>query len=102
LLNKRAAMELDMAAVVQAAARNGTILEINSSWQRLDLKDLHVRMALDHGVTLGINTDAHHAEQLAQMRFGVITARRGGATKSDVVNCLSLAALRKRIQHKRL
>lgn len=102
LLNKRAAMELDMAAVVGAAANNGTILEINASWQRLDLKDIHVHMALDHGVMLGINTDAHHTEQLAQMRFGVLTARRGGATKDDIVNCLSLAALRKRIQHKRL
>jgi len=97
LLNKRAPMELDMAAVVEAAAKNRTILEINSSWQRLDLKDIHVRMALDRGVTLGINTDAHHTEQLAQMRFGVLTARRGGATKADIVNCLSLAALRKRI-----
>ena len=102
LLNKRAAMDLDMAAIVEAAAKNGTMLEINSSWQRLDLKDMHVRMALAAGVTLGINTDAHHTEQLAQMRFGVITARRGGATKSDVVNCLSWAALQKRIQHKRL
>jgi len=102
LLNKRAAMELDMAAVVGAAANNGTILEINASWQRLDLKDIHVRMALDRGVTLGINTDAHHTDQLAQMRFGVLTARRGGATKADIVNCLSLAGLRKRIERKRL
>jgi len=101
LLNKRAAMELDMTAVVQAAAKNGTILEINSSWQRLDLKDIHVRMALAAGVTLGINTDAHHTEQLAQVRFGVLTARRGGATKADVVNCLPLAELRKRIRRKR-
>jgi DNA polymerase (family 10) len=102
LLNKRAPMELDMAAVVEAAAKNRTILEINSSWQRLDLKDIHVRMALDRGVTLGINTDAHHTDQLAQMRFGVLTARRGGATKADIVNCLSLAGLRKRIERNRL
>ncbi len=101
LLNKRAAMELEMPAVVQAAAKNGTILEINSSWQRLDLKDVHVRMALAGGVTLGINTDSHHTEQLAQMRFGVITARRGGAAKKDIVNCLPLAALKKRIERKR-
>ncbi len=102
LLNKRAPMELDMAAVVEAAAINRTILEINSSWQRLDLKDIHVRMALDRGVTLGINTDAHHTDQLSQIRFGVLTARRGGATKADIVNCLSLAGLRKRIERKRL
>jgi DNA polymerase (family 10) len=101
LLNKRAPMELDMAAVVEAAAKNGTILEINSSWQRLDLKDIHVRMALDAGVTLTINTDAHHTDQLAQMRFGVLTARRGGATKASIANGLSLTALRKRIEGKR-
>jgi DNA polymerase (family 10) len=101
LLNKRAPMELDMAAVVEAAAKNGTMLEVNSSWQRLDLKDIHVRMALAAGVTLTINTDAHHTDQLAQMRFGVLTARRGGATKASIVNTLSLTALRKRIAHKR-
>ena len=102
LLNKRAPMELDMAAVVEAAAKNGTILEINSSWQRLDLKDVHVRMALAAGVTLTINTDAHDTDQLAQMRFGVLTARRGGATKASIANGLSLTALRKRIERKRL
>ncbi len=101
LLNRRAAMELEMSEVVKAAAENGTILEINASWQRLDLKDIHVRMALAGGVMLAINTDAHHTDQLAQMRYGVITARRGGATKSDIANCLTLAALRKRIQRKR-
>jgi DNA polymerase (family 10) len=102
LLNKRAPMELDMAAVVEAAAENGTILEINASWQRLDLKDIHVRMALAAGVTLTINTDAHHTDQLAQMRFGVLTARRGGATKASIANGLSLTALRKRMERKRL
>src|SRR3990172_1425193 len=102
LLNKRAPMELDMAAVVEAAAKNGTILEINSSWQRLDLKDVHVRMALAAGVTLAINTDAHHTEQLAQVRFGVLTARRGGATKTSIVNCMTLPSLRKQIERKRL
>jgi len=102
LLNKRAPMELDMAAVVEAAAKNGTILEINSSWQRLDLKDIHVRMALAAGVTLTINTDAHHTDQLAQMRYGVLTARRGGATKASIANSLSLTALRKRMERKRL
>ncbi len=101
LINQRAAMELDMAAVVKAAARTKTMLEVNASWQRLDLKDLHVRQALSAGVMLTINTDAHHADQLSQMRFGVATARRGGTTKTDVANCLTLAGLRKRIALKR-
>ncbi|MCH9001070.1 MAG: DNA polymerase/3'-5' exonuclease PolX [Planctomycetes bacterium] len=101
LINRRAPMELDMAAVVEAAARTETFLEINASWQRLDLKDLHVRQALDAGVMLTINTDAHSVEGLAAMRYGIMTARRGGAARADIVNGLTPAALRKRIAAKR-
>ncbi len=101
LINRRAPMELDVAAVVEAAVRTRTMLEINASWQRLDLKDLHVRQAVAAGVTLVINTDAHHTDQLRQMRYGVTTARRGGARKQDVANCLSRAAFLKRIGAKR-
>ena len=101
LLRRRAPMELDMKAVVKAAERTGTVLEINASWQRLDLKDVHVRQALAAGVMLAINTDAHHTDQLEQMRYGVMTARRGGAMRKSIVNCMSLATLRKRIASKR-
>ena len=101
LINRRAPMELDMAAVVEAAARTRTFLEINASWQRLDLKDLHVRQALDAGVMLTINTDAHSVEGLAAMRYGIMTARRGGARRADIVNGLTAAALGKRIAVKR-
>ena len=94
-------MDLDISAISAAAAKNGTLLEINASWQRLDLKDLHVRIALDAGASLVIDTDAHHTDQLLQMRLGVLTARRGGVTKKDVANCGTLAALRKRIDRKR-
>lgn len=101
LINKRAPMELDMQKVVSAAARNGTMLEVNANWRRLDLKDVHVRMALAAGVMLTINTDAHSFADFEQMPYGVITARRGGATKADVANCLSLRDLKKRIAAKR-
>ena len=101
LIGQRPPMELDMGAVVEAAARTGTMLEINANWQRLDLKDLHIRQALDAGVLLVMATDAHHTEQYDQMRYGVMTARRGGATKGDVVNTLSPTLLRKRIAAKR-
>ena len=90
-----------MQTSVKAAKRTGRMLEINASWRRLDLKDLHVRLALDAGVVLTINTDAHRTEQFAQMRYGIMTARRGGATVKDVANCLTLASLRKRIAKKR-
>ena len=101
LIQRRAAMELDMAAVVQAAARTHTLLEVNASWQRLDLKDEHVRLAREAGAMLTINTDAHHTDQLNLMRFGVTTARRGRATKSEVANCWTLSALRKWVAKKR-
>jgi DNA polymerase (family 10) len=101
LINRRAAMELDMAAVSAEAVRTGTFLEINASWQRLDLKDVHVRQALDAGALLTINTDSHHVDQLEGMRLGILTARRGGASRKDIVNCLTLAALRKQIAAKR-
>ena len=101
LLNQRAPMELDMGAVVEAAARTDTMLEVNAAWQRLDLKDVHVKQAVAAGVRLTINTDAHHIDQLPHMRYGVMAARRGGATRRYIANCLSLAALRKCIAAKR-
>jgi len=101
LINKRAPAEIDIAVIAHAAAANGTFLEINASWQRLDLKDVHARSALSAGADLVIDTDAHHTDQLDQMRFGVITARRAGATKNRVVNCLPLKDLRRRIEKKR-
>lgn len=101
LINKRPAMELDMSAITKAAAASETMLEVNASWQRLDLKDLHVRQAIDAGVMLVIDTDAHHVDQLNQMRFGVATARRGWACKRNVLNTGTIAQLRKRIAAKR-
>ena len=80
-----------------AAAGNGTILEVNAGWQRLDLKDLHVRQAIDAGVMLAIDSDTHSVEGLDQIGYGVRTARRGGATKANVVNCLPIAGLMKRL-----
>jgi DNA polymerase (family 10) len=101
LLGRRDAMDLDVAAVVKAAVETGTVLEINASWQRLDLKDVHARQALDAGVTLAIDTDSHHTDQLLQMRFGVQTARRAWTQKEDVLNTRTLAQLKKFIARKR-
>ncbi len=101
LIQKRAAMEIDMDAIVKAAARTRTILEINANWRRLDLNDLHARQALAAGADLAINTDAHHVEEYGQMRYGILTARRAGATPGRIVNCVSLSDLRKRIARKR-
>ncbi|MCG3131341.1 MAG: DNA polymerase/3'-5' exonuclease PolX [Phycisphaerae bacterium] len=101
LINRREAMDVDMPAVVAAAAKTHTCLEINAAWQRLDLKADHVRMALASGVTLSINTDAHSTQDFLQVRYGVLTAQRGTARKQDVINALAPAALLKRASRKR-
>lgn len=101
LLGQRPAMELDIGAILQAAARTGTMLEVNSAWQRLDLKDVHIREALAAGALLFIATDAHHPDQYFDMRYGVMTARRGGATPRGIANCRPLSRFRKLIAAKR-
>jgi DNA polymerase (family 10) len=86
LLPDRAGADLDMDAVLEAAAETGTILEINANPQRLDLRDIHVRRAVELGVKLTINTDAHSAPELDLRHYGVATAQRGWSTAADVVN----------------
>ncbi len=98
LLGQREPYELDMEAVLEAAARLGVAVEINAYPDRLDLKDVHARRAKELGVKLLINTDAHAADQLALMRFGVATARRGWIEAGDVLNTLPLPQLRRRLR----
>lgn len=86
LLPERAGADLDMDAVIEAAAATGTILEVNANPRRLDLRDAHVRRALEVGVKIAINSDAHHPEQFDLLYYGVTTAQRGWATAEDVVN----------------
>jgi len=101
MINVREPMKLDMPAIIAHAAATGTALEISSSPLRLDLNDIHTRLAVDAGVYLAIDTDAHDAAGLKLMRFGVATAQRGWAKKSDILNCQPLTTLRKWIQKKR-
>ncbi|MEZ4516812.1 MAG: PHP domain-containing protein [Chloroflexota bacterium] len=93
LLPDRPGADLDMDAIFAAAARTGTILEINAHWQRLDLRDVHVRRAVELGVKLAINTDAHRPGDFDNRHFGVATAQRGWATAADVVNTWSIEDL---------
>ena len=86
LIPDRAGSNLDMEAIFQAAAEHGTALEINANPQRLDLNDIHARRAIELGVLLAIDTDAHAPEHLDLMPFGVATARRAWATKENVIN----------------
>ncbi|MDO8619066.1 MAG: DNA polymerase/3'-5' exonuclease PolX [Candidatus Daviesbacteria bacterium] len=86
LLNERESSEVDWEAVFKVAAKNHKLLEINAFPNRLDLRDDLVRLALKFGVKFIIDTDAHEVSQMSMMPFGVSVARRGWATKEDIVN----------------
>ncbi|MBK9128992.1 MAG: DNA polymerase/3'-5' exonuclease PolX [Phycisphaerales bacterium] len=101
LINEREAMPIDIEAIAREAARTGTALEINANNFRLDLKDEHARLARDLGAMILINTDAHATDQFDQIRFGVMTARRGWLRKDDVLNTRSAAEIRQFAQAKR-
>ncbi|MBN2357382.1 DNA polymerase/3'-5' exonuclease PolX [candidate division KSB1 bacterium] len=95
LISRREGYDIDVNAIIQEAAKTGTALEINSYWDRLDLSDVNAKLAIDAGVKISINTDAHHPEHLPMMRYGVATARRGWATKGDIINTLTVDELKK-------
>ena len=86
LIGRRQGADLDVEAVLQAAAKNGTAIEINANPWRLDLNGAHVRRAIELGVKLVISSDAHSVRGLDDLRFGVATARRGWATAADILN----------------
>ena len=94
-IDEREGADLDMDAIFRAAAKTGTALEINAYPKRLDLRDAHVRRAVDLGVKLAINSDAHDVEGFHWLPFGVATARRGWARAADVINTWSADALLK-------
>jgi DNA polymerase (family 10) len=99
LLSQRDGVAIDVEAMVKEASRTGTMLEVNAQPNRPDLDGDLARKAIRTGVTLALGSDAHHAEGLGVMRFGVATARRGWAEPSNVANTLTwedLLAKRKR------
>lgn len=93
ILGQREESAVDLDAVIQAAAESGTVLEVNASPSRLDLDDVHVRQAVDRGVKIAVNSDAHHPDGLDVLFFGLATARRGWARSSDVLNTMTLDEL---------
>jgi DNA polymerase (family 10) len=101
LINSRAGLPLEFRELFTAAAQNGTAMEINAAYPRLDLNDVHAKAAIQSGVHLSINTDAHSTTGLNEMIFGVDVARRAWAQKSNVINCMTLPELQKFISRKR-
>jgi DNA polymerase (family 10) len=88
LLLAREPFRIDIDKVIDACAANGVVIEINANPNRLDLDWRYVKRALEKGVKFCICPDAHHIADISDIRYGVTTARKGWATKADVVNCL--------------
>jgi DNA polymerase (family 10) len=86
LLGKREGYELDIDRVLEAAAKYDTVLEINSSPDRLDLSEENARKAKEMGIRIAINTDAHDLKRLNEMEYGVSVARRAWLTADDIIN----------------
>jgi DNA polymerase (family 10) len=95
MLLARKPYEIDLDAVIKAASDNGKFLELNAHPKRLDLDDVACAAAKYHGVRIVISTDAHRAEGLDVMRYGILQARRAGLTKQDVVNTRSWREVKK-------
>jgi DNA polymerase (family 10) len=93
LLTQREESAVDLDQVLRVAAETGTMIEINAAPERLDLDDAHVRRAVELGVQLVINTDAHRPENFDNLLFGVATARRGWAGPEHIANTLPIEAL---------
>ena len=98
-IERRAPYGVEMDRIIEAAARTGTMIEINSAPDRRDLNDVHARAAAQAGVRILVNSDSHGVNTLGITRWGIATARRAWLTKADVANTLpwsEFAQLRKR------
>jgi DNA polymerase (family X) len=95
LIGRREPYGVDVEKVAEAAARTGTMIEINGNPNRRDLSDLHARLASEAGVKIVLNTDAHGVETLDNMAYAVATARRAWLTARDVANTRGWTQFRK-------
>ena len=100
ILGQREPSAVDVEAVLREAAKTGTAIEVNGIPNRLDLDDVHVKRAVELGVTLSVDSDAHSAGALPAMFYGVATARRGWASAANVVNTRPLSEFCKWLQHR--
>ncbi|MBI2989129.1 MAG: DNA polymerase/3'-5' exonuclease PolX [Deltaproteobacteria bacterium] len=86
VIQRREPYDVDMDTIIRTAKETGTVLEIDAYPDRLDLKDEHIRKAIEAGVKLVIDSDAHSVNHVRFLEFGVAQARRGWAEKKDVIN----------------
>jgi len=101
LIGKRNPYDVDMEQILKVAADTGTFMELNAHPERLDLNDAHCLRAKELKIKLSIDTDAHSAGNLTDMKYGVAVARRGWLTKKDVINTYPIDKLLKTLYAKR-
>lgn len=101
LIGERPPVALDFARVLEAVRQRGCFLEVNAQPARLDLDEVHIRAAVDGGVRLSIASDAHSADQFANLDGGVRQARRGWARSTDVLNARPLEEVRRLLRRAR-
>ncbi len=100
-LLKRPPYPVDIDAVVDAAAQHGVAVEINCQVERLDLNEVHATLARERGVRLVISSDAHSGRALANLRWGVMVARRAWLTPDHVLNTRSFEEFRASLKRNR-
>ena len=100
-IGRRPGIELDLEAVMEAAAATGTAIEINGALQRLDATPEAIRIGIKHGVIFVIDTDSHHTRELGRMEYGVLNAQRGWVERSMVANTWPIARFLKWVAAKR-
>ena len=99
LLLRREPFQLDMDALLKAAANRRVAMELNAYPDRLDLCDRHLRLAKQLGVKIVINTDSHHTSHMDKIKYGILQARRAWLTKDDVLNTLPVQKFAKAMKH---
>jgi DNA polymerase (family 10) len=99
LLLRRDAYPFDMDAILKTALKNRVAMELNAYPDRLDLNDVHLRMARERGVKIVINTDAHHTSHFEKIKYGILQARRAWLTPKDVLNTLPEKEFRQAMKH---
>ncbi|MEM8930234.1 MAG: PHP domain-containing protein, partial [Acidobacteriota bacterium] len=101
IVNRREGLSPDIGRLVDAAVEHDVALELNANWHRLDLRDTHLRAALDAGCKIAIDTDAHDTSHFDFLLYGVLTARRAGLVAASCINTWSADALHGWLRSKR-
>ena len=98
IINRREPIEIDIDEIIKAAKRTGTVLEIDTYPDRLDIKDDYIKKCVEAGVKMSIDSDAHSAAHFKYLEHGIAQARRGWAEKKDIINAWPLEKMLKMLK----